>query len=108
MQPAFVRFVYTSVLRRNPDAAGLGYWTGRLRAGWSRGRVMTSFSESSEGRRRLAGPTNITLISLAMLGSVPSPTIWNAVYPTVDLGEKQPAWIAQTILLSSAYSSRFV
>ncbi|WP_421118219.1 5-(carboxyamino)imidazole ribonucleotide mutase [Aquihabitans daechungensis] len=57
---AFVRFVYDHVLHRSPDAAGLAFWRGRLRSGWTRGRVMTSFSESAEGRTELRppGPTH--------------------------------------------------
>jgi hypothetical protein len=44
----FVRLVYQNVLERAPDVGGLSFWTGRLRAGASRGLVMTGFSESPE------------------------------------------------------------
>jgi hypothetical protein len=44
----FVDQVYTNVLGRAPDAGGLGYWTGQLAAGVTRGQVMLSFSESAE------------------------------------------------------------
>ena len=73
----------------------------------TRGGVIVQFSESSEGKRRLAGPTNITLISLAMLRSVPTPAVWNALYPTIDAGERQAAWIGRQVLASAAYDARF-
>lgn len=78
---AFVRFVYASVLNRSADAAGLGYWTGRLRAGWSRGRVMTSFSESNEGRTKLAPEVLPTIAAVALLGRPPTAA---AAQPATD------------------------
>ena len=69
---AFVRFVYASVLGRSPDASGLGYWVKRLGAGWTRGRVMTAFSESSEGKAKLAPQVGPTLVTVALLGRPPS------------------------------------
>ncbi len=46
---AFVRLVYQNVLGRQPDSAGLAYWTNQLTGGQqSRGEVMIGFSESSE------------------------------------------------------------
>lgn len=45
----FVELVYRNVLDREPDAAGLTYWTGLLESGSvGRGNVMTQFSESAE------------------------------------------------------------
>lgn len=44
----FVELVYQNVLGRQADAAGLDFWTGRMSAGESRGRVMVGFSESPE------------------------------------------------------------
>ncbi|HWJ98977.1 MAG TPA: DUF4214 domain-containing protein, partial [Acidimicrobiales bacterium] len=81
---AFVRFVYSSVLGRSPDAPGLAYWVARLDAGWTRGRVMTTFSESSEGKRKLAPQVGPTLVTAALLGRPPS------------VAEAQPAteWLA--------------
>ena len=82
--------------------------TGKLdRKEITRGGVIVQFSESSEGKRRLAGPTNITLFALAMFRAVPSPTLWDDLYPTVHAGETRPAWIAQKILTSFAYDDRF-
>ncbi len=44
----FVDLVYRNVLDRSPDNVGRSYWVGQLRAGQSRGSVMTGFSESAE------------------------------------------------------------
>ncbi len=44
----FVDLVYQNVLGRSPDAAGKDFWIDQLQRGASRGRVMTSFSESAE------------------------------------------------------------
>jgi len=51
---AFVRFVYASVLGRQPDPGGLAHWTTMLAQGRSRGWVMASFSESAEYRAHSA------------------------------------------------------
>ncbi len=50
----FVRQVYVSVLKREPDGDGLSYWTKLLYEGESRGRVLIEISESVE--HRLATP----------------------------------------------------
>lgn len=47
----FVTLVYRNVLKRQPDAGGLGYWADALDRGASRGTVMLGFSESVEFRR---------------------------------------------------------
>jgi Tol biopolymer transport system component len=105
---AYVKLVYQNVFERQPDANGLKYWTDRLNAmSITRGGVIVAFSESSEGKRRLAGPTNITLLSLAMLRTVPNAGLWNVLYPTIDAGERQPAWIARQLLANGGYENRF-
>lgn len=45
----FVELVYQNVLDRQPDAAGLNFWTGQLDSrAMTRGTVMINFSESTE------------------------------------------------------------
>jgi Tol biopolymer transport system component len=103
----YVKLVFENVFERQPDPSGLSYWTGKLdRKEVTRGGVIVGFSESSEGKRRLAGPTNITLMTLAMLGSTPDAALWNQLYPTIDAGEKQAAWIGRQLLASSAYAAK--
>jgi len=52
----FVRFVYRSVLRRDPDPGGLAHWTRGLATGRPRGWVLASFTQSSEYRAASAYP----------------------------------------------------
>ena len=68
----FVTLIYQNIFGRNPDAAGLSYWTKKLDAGTSRGTVMTNFSESSEGVRKLQIHVDLALVGLGLLGNVPS------------------------------------
>ena len=103
----FVALVYRNIFEREPDAGGLAFWTSRLDRGLlTRGAVIVQFSESSEGKRLLAGPTNITLITMAMLGQVPDAATWDALYPTVDAGEPAAAWIGRQVLASDQYAQR--
>jgi hypothetical protein len=44
----FVELIYTNVLGRAGEPAGVDYWAGRLDAGVARGQIMIGFSESSE------------------------------------------------------------
>jgi Tol biopolymer transport system component len=69
----FVTRVYRNVLGRDADAGGLAYWTDRLdRRITTRGDLIVSFSEASEGKRRLAPTTDAILVSWGMLGRVPN------------------------------------
>jgi hypothetical protein len=47
---AFVTALYTTILKRGPDDAGLGYWFGQLQANMSRQQVAAGFWESREHR----------------------------------------------------------
>ena len=51
----FVSLLYANVLGREPDAAGLAFWTDAMRAGRSQAEVLLSFSESAEYRARTDG-----------------------------------------------------
>lgn len=69
----FVERIYTDVLGRAPDGAGLRYWTARLagrRA--TRGQVMASFSESSEHVRATKGATDVLLVIFGLLARTPT------------------------------------
>jgi hypothetical protein len=67
----FASLVYGNVLGREADAAGLAYWVRRLDQGTSRGTLMTAFSESSEGRRKLGPAVIPVVVRYALLGSPP-------------------------------------
>lgn len=53
----FAHLLYRNVLGRDPDAAGLDYWTARLDAGATRPEVLASFSESSENKQLVSERT---------------------------------------------------
>jgi hypothetical protein len=48
----FVRVVYSFYLGREPDAAGLQYYTDRIRHGVSRQQILIDIARSGESRRR--------------------------------------------------------
>ncbi|HMJ76181.1 MAG TPA: DUF4214 domain-containing protein, partial [Iamia sp.] len=70
--PQFVDRVYRNVLGRPADASGKSYWVGRLRAGLSRGKVMTGFSESGENKTATKRTTDIVLVIHLLLDRRPS------------------------------------
>lgn len=70
----FVDLVYENVLHRDPDAAGLAYWTAKLDAKTiSRGRLMTQFSESNEHRTKSRGRVQAVDLHDDMLGRAIKP-----------------------------------
>jgi hypothetical protein len=101
---AFVEQVYRNVLGREADPAGRTYWVGRLAVGWSRGRVMTSFSESSEGRRRLNPRAQVAVVWAAMAKATPSPAV---AQPGVDwlAGGGDLATLAESVRTSDRYAT---
>jgi hypothetical protein len=69
----FVTLIYQNIFERDPDPGGLAYWTNKLATGQkTRGDVMVSFSESSEGKRDLAPQADTVLITLGMVRTMPS------------------------------------
>ena len=68
----FVTLVYTNVLERQPDQAGLDHWVNKMAAGTTRGEMMINFSESAEGIRRMRGEIDTELVILGMLHRVPT------------------------------------
>ncbi len=105
----YVKLVYQNIFRRQPDAGGLAYWTERLNTGAiTRGAVIVQFSESAEGKRRLAGPTNLTLVSLGMLRTTPSAAQWTAIFEPIGYGEPQSAAFAAHEFANTAqYQARY-
>ena len=104
-----MKLVYQNIFRRQPDAGGLAYWTERLNTGAiTRGAVIVQFSESAEGKRRLAGPTNLTLVSLGMLRTTPSAAQWTAIFEPIGYGEPQSAAFAAHEFANTAqYQARY-
>ncbi|MCB0971214.1 MAG: DUF4214 domain-containing protein [Acidimicrobiales bacterium] len=82
----FVTLVYQNVLEREPEPGGLSYWSKRIDRGTSRGQVMTSFSESSEGQRVMAPYVDTVLVGLGMLGGIPSQPLFDGAVASVKSG----------------------
>ncbi|MFN8017720.1 MAG: DUF4214 domain-containing protein [Acidimicrobiales bacterium] len=94
---AFVQQVYVNVFGRQPDPAGLAYWTKKLDAKTAtRGQVMVGFSESSEyaGKDgkvgKSTGRVEAADIWMAIMKAVPSKTAMATYYaPHIQLGGSQ-------------------
>ena len=82
----FVTLVYQNVLERQPEPGGLAYWAKKIDQGTSRGQVMTSFSESSEGKRVMAPYVDTVLVGLGMMGKIPSQALFDGAVAGVKGG----------------------
>lgn len=100
----FVQLVYQNVLGRAPDSAGLAYWTGKLRNGSTRGRVMVGFSESSEYIRKQAANVAVIEIWFGMLQRAPSPAELSGFAQRIKDGTN-PRVIITELLASTEYRS---
>ena len=98
----FVTLVYTNVLDRQPDAAGLSHWVAKMQAGTTRGEMMTNFSESSEGIRKMRGEVDTVLVILGMLHRVPSTGEVISYANALELQGGQPTEVLATTLLTGA------
>ena len=96
----FVELVYTNVLGRPGDAAGIASWTAKLdNKTRTRGEVMVQFSESSEHIRRRAGEVNTVSVIFGMLLRAPVaseltgwvPLVKTTKAPLIDVGPRGPA-----------------
>jgi hypothetical protein len=102
----FVTRIYTDVLERTADTAGVDYWTRQLDLRRkTRGQVMVGFSESSEYQRKQAENTDVAVASVFLLGRAPSAT------EVTDWVTRQKAGTPHRTLVfelldSSAYATR--
>jgi hypothetical protein len=54
---AFVTELYTNVLGRTPDPAGLAYWEGQANSGMARDQLLVAFATSTENHALTAPHT---------------------------------------------------
>jgi hypothetical protein len=104
----FVQLVYVNVFNRQPDPAGLAYWAKKVDQGMSRGTVLTNFSESSEGQRRLHPYVNVSLLGLGLLGKLgklPTGNLLTSMLDQSNGGSGTPEDAARAIINSSEYSA---
>ena len=105
--PQFVTLIYQNIFERDPDPEGLAYWTKRLdNKTKTRGDVMTNFSESSEGKRVLAPQTDVVLIWLGMMRTMPTNTLFTVSVANLKAGTP-PETFAESIRNQPAYADRF-
>lgn len=101
----FVAKLYQNVFGRAADGGGLDFWTKRLDARRDdRGRVVLQFSESSEGKRRMAPTVEPLATTYLMLGRVPTTAeraAWMALAP-----DQLHREVARQILAKPAYAAR--
>jgi hypothetical protein len=102
----FVTLIYTDVLARPADQAGVDYWTRQLDLRRrNRGSVMVGFSESSEYKRKQAENTDVAIAHLYLLGRTPTAPETAAWVDRQRSGTPQ-AVLARELLDSSAYATR--
>ena len=103
---AFVTRIYTDVLERNPDQAGIDYWTRQLDLRRrNRGSVMVGFSESGEYKRKQAELTDVAVAYIYLLGRAPNTSEVTAWVTRQQAGTSQ-ATLATELLDSAAYAAR--
>lgn len=102
----FVQRIYTDVLGRAADPAGVDFWARQLeQRRRTRGAVMVGFSESGEYRRAQAEATDAAVITIFLLDRAPT----NAEVTQWVQRQRQGtpvAVLAQEILDSSAYRAK--
>ncbi|HMJ77761.1 MAG TPA: DUF4214 domain-containing protein [Iamia sp.] len=83
----FVTIVYQNVLEREPEAAGLAYWKGRLDQGTiTRGNLMIGFSESAEGKALVKGEVVVADVWTTVLDETPTDEQMALYGGHIDLG----------------------
>jgi hypothetical protein len=103
---AFVTRIYTDVLGRTADTAGVNYWTGKLdRKERTRGGVMVGFSESNEYKRKQLENTDVSVAYILLMGRAPT-TAEASAWVTAQKGGTTHAVLLQQLLDSDAYAAR--
>jgi Domain of unknown function (DUF4214) len=69
---AFVDHLYRSVLGTSPDPVNRVTWVRRLRAGRSRGTVLTTFAAHPAFTRRIASDAEVALVWFGMMRTAPT------------------------------------
>lgn len=84
----FVEQLYLNILDRAGAPADITYWTGRLSAGWSRGKVAALIAESAENRVRTQAEADVQVAFMNLIRRAPTDVEladW-AGEPLADLG----------------------
>lgn len=104
----FVTRIYTDVLGRPADQAGVDYWTRQLDLRRrSRGSVMVGFSESSEFTRKQAENTDVAVDHIFLLGRAPTTGQVTAWVTRQQAGTPQSV-LADELLASKPYADHII
>ena len=97
---AFVTRIYTDVLERTADQAGVDYWTKKLDTKTkTKAQVMVGFSESNEYKTKQAQNTDLAVAYIYLLGRTPTTP------ETTDWVTREKAGTAHATLLSELLNS---
>lgn len=102
-----VDVLYRRALGRPPEAGGLAYWAGQLRAGLGAGRLLLELGESAEARQRRGPEVEVVTAYLAGLGRAPEPgglAYWSDL---VRRGVLDRRLLLEDLLAAPEYRARF-
>jgi hypothetical protein len=69
---SFVAQIYRNTLGRDPDPAGLDYWTALLNGGFTRGEALLAFADSDEFKTRMAKEVEIVRLYTLLFQRMPT------------------------------------
>ena len=105
----FVTLLYSNVLHRAPDTAGLNGWVQLLTTGgYSRGQVLLGFSDSTEYQAAMANQVFVTMMYAGMLRRTPEPTGFNGWVNGLTAGTYSRTQVINGFFLSTEYRGRFL
>ncbi len=104
----FVTLLYSNILGRVPDAAGLAGWTALLDGGMSRGQVLLGFSESTEYQAAMANEVFVTMMYAGMLRRTPEPSGFSGWVAFLDNATYSREQVINGFFLSAEYRRRFL
>ncbi len=103
----FVRLVYRNVLDRQPDAAGLAYWTVQLAHGVTRGQLMANFSQSAEYVRKAASSVRVVATYEDLLRRAASPRAHDLLVAGLEIHQFSLTTVSANVYQSNEYRSQF-
>jgi hypothetical protein len=104
----FVTLLYSNVLGRAPDAAGLAGWVSLLQSGYTRGQVMLGFSESVEYKAKKFNEVYVTMMYVGMLRRSPEPAGYSGWLAYLNTPGNTPQSMINGFYLSTEYHNRFL
>lgn len=103
--PEYVDRVYINILGRPADPTGRAFWTQKMREGWTRGRVLVGFSESSEYKAKTDVDVTISWAAIGLLGRPATDLERTAWTPQLRLGQSDRDFVL-FLLRSPAVADR--